>query len=85
MGLERYVVDAVLLEKRGVSEVAQAHGISRYWLYQLLARFREGRSRALGGLAHSHPPVTDWIAPGSAYSGIGETGTSLTRTLAASF
>jgi len=60
MGLERYVVDAVLLEKRGVSEVAQAHGISRYWLYKLLARFREGgyaalepRSRRPHGCAHA--------------------------------
>ena len=63
MGLERYVVDAVLLEKRGVSEVATAHGISRFWLYKLLARFREGgyaalepRSRRPHGCAHAATP-----------------------------
>ena len=47
MGLERYVVDAVLLEWRSPTEVAKAHGISRYWLYKLLARFREGGYEAL--------------------------------------
>ena len=29
MGLERYVVDAVLIEKRSPTEIARAHGISR--------------------------------------------------------
>jgi hypothetical protein len=38
MGLERYVVDAVLIEKRSPTEIARAHGISRSWLYALLAR-----------------------------------------------
>jgi DMSO/TMAO reductase YedYZ molybdopterin-dependent catalytic subunit len=64
MGLERYVVDAVLLEKRGVSEVARAHGISRFWLYKLLVRFREGdyaalapRSRRPHGCAHAASPA----------------------------
>ena len=63
MGLERYVVDAVLLEKRGVGEVANAHGISRFWLYKLLARFRVGgyaalepRSRRPHGCAHAASP-----------------------------
>ena len=63
MGLERYVVDAVLLEKRAVGEVAAAHGISRCWLYKLLARFREGgydaleaRSRRPHGCAHAASP-----------------------------
>ncbi len=47
MGLERYVVDAVMLEGRSPSEVAKAHGISRYWLYKLIGRFREGGYPAL--------------------------------------
>ena len=38
MGLERYVVDAVLIEKRRPTEIAKAHGISRSWLYELIAR-----------------------------------------------
>jgi transposase len=47
MGLGRYVVDAVLIERQSVTEVARAHGISRYWLYQLIARYRAGGYAAL--------------------------------------
>ncbi|MGH2456119.1 MAG: IS481 family transposase [Candidatus Limnocylindria bacterium] len=47
MGLERYVVDAVVLEGRSPSEIARRHGISRSWLYQLLARYRQGGYPAL--------------------------------------
>jgi transposase InsO family protein len=47
MGLERYVVDAVLIEKRSPTDVATAHGISRSWLYRLIARFRRGGYEAL--------------------------------------
>jgi transposase len=49
MALGRHVVDAVLPERRSVGEVAKVHGISRYWLYKLIARFREGGYKA--GLA----------------------------------
>jgi transposase InsO family protein len=35
-----FVVQAVLVEERGVREVARAHGISKTWLYELLARYR---------------------------------------------
>src|SRR5579872_548083 len=38
---------AVLIEKRGVREVAQAHGVSKTWLYELLARYREGGAEGL--------------------------------------
>jgi len=41
MELARYVIDAVLVEKRSVREVASAHGISKTWLYELLDRYRE--------------------------------------------
>ena len=41
MDLAGYVIDAVLVEKRSVREVAAAHGISKTWLYELLARHRE--------------------------------------------
>jgi len=47
MGLERYVVDAVLVEKRSPTEIARAHGISRSWLYDLIARFKGGGYEAL--------------------------------------
>jgi transposase InsO family protein len=41
MDLAGYVIDAVLVEKRSVREVATAHGISKTWLYELLDRYRE--------------------------------------------
>jgi transposase InsO family protein len=41
MELAGYVIDAVLVEKRSVREVASAHGISKTWLYELLDRYRE--------------------------------------------
>jgi transposase InsO family protein len=47
MGLERYVVDAVLIAKRSPTDVAKAHGISRSWLYRLIARVRSGGYEAL--------------------------------------
>jgi transposase InsO family protein len=52
MGMARYVVDAVLLEGRSAREVASAHGISRSWIYELIARFRVGGYEALEPLSH---------------------------------
>ncbi|MGH2779388.1 MAG: IS481 family transposase [Actinomycetota bacterium] len=42
MDLARYLVDAVVLEQRSCREVAAAHGVSKSWVAQLVARFREG-------------------------------------------
>ena len=42
MALARYVVDAVVLEGRGVREVARRHGVSKTWVSVQLARYREG-------------------------------------------
>ena len=42
MDLAGYVVNAVVVEGKSVAEVAAAHGVSRSWLYELLARYREG-------------------------------------------
>ena len=47
MSLGRYVVDAVVLEGRSPSELARQHGLSRSWIYALIARFREGGYQAL--------------------------------------
>src|SRR3954466_15677081 len=41
MDLAGYVVHAVLVEGRSVKEVCEAHDISRSWLYELIARYRE--------------------------------------------
>ena len=45
MSKARLVITAVIIEKRSVAEVASAYGVSRSWLYELLARYRhEGES-----------------------------------------
>src|SRR5437764_633081 len=46
-GLGRYIVDAVVLDHRSPTALAQAHGISRRWIYKLLERYREGGYAAL--------------------------------------
>jgi hypothetical protein len=38
--LAAFVVQAVLVDKRSVREVARTRGISKTWLYELLARYR---------------------------------------------
>jgi len=40
MGMERYLVEAHLLERRPVGELAASHGVHRSWIYKLLARYR---------------------------------------------
>lgn len=41
MDLAGYVIKAVLVEGRSVKDVCEAHDISRSWLYELIARYRE--------------------------------------------
>jgi transposase InsO family protein len=41
MEMAAYLVSAVLVEGRGVREVARDHGVSKTWLYELLARYDE--------------------------------------------
>ncbi len=40
MSLTRLLITAVVVEKRAVAEVAATYGVSRSWLYELLARYR---------------------------------------------
>ena len=40
MSKVRLVITAVVLEKRPVTEVAAACGVSRSWIYELVARYR---------------------------------------------
>ncbi|MGH2800702.1 MAG: integrase core domain-containing protein [Thermoleophilaceae bacterium] len=47
MELARYLVDAVVLEKRSCREVARAHGVSKSWVAELVARFKQGGHEAL--------------------------------------
>lgn len=47
MDLAGYVINAVLVEGLSVEEVCEAHDISRSWLYELIARYRQGGDEAL--------------------------------------
>ncbi len=47
MDLARYVVDAVVVEGRGVREVARAHGVSKSWVSALVIRYRTSGYEAL--------------------------------------
>src|SRR5207302_1753944 len=47
MGLAHYLVEAVVVEGRSITELARGHGVSRFWIYKLLARFKEGGYPAL--------------------------------------
>jgi len=47
MALGRYMVDAVVLEGRSPIELAKSHGISQSWIYELVARYRQGGYPAL--------------------------------------
>ena len=49
MELAAFVVQAVLVEGRSVREVARAHGVSKTWLYELLARYRADGDDGLVG------------------------------------
>ena len=40
MSRARLVITAVVVEGRPVAEVAVAYGVSRQWIYKLLARYR---------------------------------------------
>ena len=66
MALGRYVVDAVVLEGRSVTELARSHGLSRTWIYELVKRFRRGgyaalepRSRRPRSCPHQHGPKVE--------------------------
>jgi leucine-zipper of insertion element IS481 len=63
MDLARYVVEAVVLERRSYREVARAHGVSKSWVGKLVLRFRSGgypaiepRSRAPKRIPHRTSP-----------------------------
>lgn len=47
MGMERYVVDAVVLEKKSCREVAERSGVSKSWVHSLVQRYRKGGYQAI--------------------------------------
>jgi transposase len=65
MTLNRLVITAVVTENRPVPEVAAQYGVSRSWLYALVARYRvegeaafEPRSRRPKTVPTAIPPKT---------------------------
>ena len=63
MGVERYVIEAVVREGRSHREVARSAGVSKAWVTKLVARYREGgepalepRSRRPRSCAHAVSP-----------------------------
>jgi len=46
-GVERYVIEAILLEGTSPSALARTHHISRRWIYELRERFKQGGYQAL--------------------------------------
>jgi transposase len=55
-GLERYVIEAILLEGASPTQLARTHKISRSWIYELRERFKHGGYEALG--PRSRRPLT---------------------------
>ena len=47
MDLARYVVEAVVVEGRGIRAVARSHGVSKSWVSELVARYRAGGEEAI--------------------------------------
>lgn len=63
MALGRYLVDAVVLEGRSPIELARSHGVSQSWVYELVARFREGGYSALEPRSRRPHSCPHQIAP----------------------
>jgi transposase InsO family protein len=61
MSKARLVITAVIVEKRPIAEVVATYGVSRSWLYELLARYRtQGDSafKARSRRPHTSPGAT---------------------------
>ena len=59
MELARYVVDAVVLEERSYREVARAQGVSKSWVAELVARYREGGYEAVAAKSKAAKKVAN--------------------------
>src|SRR3974377_1636766 len=77
-GVERYVIEGILLEGASPSALARNHHFSRSWIYELRERFKRGGYEALEPRSRhplaafnarkpsphqpSHPPTTAFAA-----------------------
>jgi transposase InsO family protein len=57
--LARFVVDAVVLEKRSCRDVARSHGVSKSWVAELVKRFKAGGYAALKPLSKAARRVSN--------------------------
>jgi hypothetical protein len=79
MELARFVVEAVILERRSCREVARSYGVSKSWVAVLVSRYRSGgygavqprsrgrcqRGREIGGQPHPSSTSRSQGHPGS--------------------
>jgi transposase InsO family protein len=64
MSKARLVLTAVVAERRKPSEVAAAYGVSRSWIYELLARYR-AEGEAASGPRSKRPKTSPRAIPGT--------------------
>ena len=56
MDQNRFLVDAVIIQKRGIRAVAKDYGVSKSWVHTLITRYKQGGYDALQ--PHSKQPKT---------------------------
>ena len=59
MDLARFVVDAVVLERRSYRDVGAAHGVSKSWVATLVARYRAGGYDAIAARSKAAKTVAN--------------------------
>jgi transposase len=63
LDLARYLVEAVVVEKRSCREVAGAHGVSKSWVAALVARYRSGGYDAIAPRSKAATKVANRSSP----------------------
>ncbi|HEY7874100.1 MAG TPA: leucine zipper domain-containing protein, partial [Actinomycetota bacterium] len=61
--MARYLVDAVVLERRSYRDVADSHGVSKSWVAKLVARYRSGGYDALAPASKAAHRVANRSSP----------------------
>jgi transposase InsO family protein len=63
LDVARYLVDAVVLERRSYRDVADSHGVSKSWVAKLVARYRSGGYDALAPASKAAHRVANRSSP----------------------
>jgi transposase-like protein len=69
MELAQFVLNEILVERRSVREVATEHGVSKTWLYELLARYRRDRIDRTGKVTLRYRSALRHLGIGRRYAG----------------